>query len=188
MTPAAAVPAAARPLWPERALATSWKGRPRRWCWPRSASCCCGVVARFGFNRPIVWTDELASILFLWLAMLGSVIALQRREHMRLTAVVAALPPAWQARAQALAVGAAGLFLALMLPHAADYAQDEWYIETPALGWSNMIRAGAIPVGMRADAGVVCAAARCGTGWPTWSSSRRCWACSPRRSVSAAPR
>ena len=38
-----------------------------------------GSVARFGFNRPIVWNDELASILFLWLAMLGSVIALQRR-------------------------------------------------------------------------------------------------------------
>ena len=28
--------------------------------------------------RRFVWTDELASILFLWLAMLGSVIALQR--------------------------------------------------------------------------------------------------------------
>ena len=25
-----------------------------------------GVVARYVFHRPIVWTDELASILFLW--------------------------------------------------------------------------------------------------------------------------
>lgn len=30
-----------------------------------------GVIARFGFNRPLVWSDELASIVFLWLAMLG---------------------------------------------------------------------------------------------------------------------
>ena len=47
-----------------------------------------GVVARFVLHRPLVWSDELASILFLWLAMLGSVIALQRSEHMRMTAVV----------------------------------------------------------------------------------------------------
>ena len=47
-----------------------------------------GVMARYVFHAPLVWTDELASILFLWLAMLGSVIALQRSEHMRLTAVV----------------------------------------------------------------------------------------------------
>ena len=107
-----------------------------------------GVVARFVLHRPIVWTDELASILFLWLAMLGSVIALQRGQHMRLTAIVTTRPPLWRGRAETLAVGAAALFLALILPHAAEYAQDEWYIETPALGWSNMVRAGAIPVGV----------------------------------------
>src|SRR3954468_15431485 len=44
-----------------------------------------GIVARAGFHRPIVWTDELASILFLWLAIPGSAIAVQRTSHMRLT-------------------------------------------------------------------------------------------------------
>ncbi len=106
-----------------------------------------GVVARFAFHRPIVWTDELASILFLWLAMLGSVIALGRGSHMRLTALVSRLSPTWRLRAEILAVGAAALFLLLLLPQAGEYAQDEYYIETPALGWSNIIRAGAIPVG-----------------------------------------
>ena len=47
-----------------------------------------GVVARYVFNAPLVWSDELASILFLWLAMLGAVIALRRGEHMRMTALV----------------------------------------------------------------------------------------------------
>nr|WP_043833896.1 TRAP transporter large permease subunit [Roseomonas aerilata] len=106
-----------------------------------------GVVARFALHRPIVWSDELASILFLWLAMLGSVIALQRGQHMRLTALVTALPPRAQVLLEVLAVGASALFLAAILPQAAEYAEDEWFIETPALGWSNMIRAGAIPVG-----------------------------------------
>jgi tripartite ATP-independent transporter DctM subunit len=106
-----------------------------------------GVIARFVLLRPLVWSDELASILFLWLAMLGSVIALVRGQHMRLTAVVTRLPAAWRGRAEVLAVAAAALFLLFLLPNANDYAQDEWYIETPALGWSNIVRAAALPVG-----------------------------------------
>src|SRR4051794_32991569 len=52
-----------------------------------------GVVARYGFGKPLVWSDELASILFLWLAMLGAVIAFRLDEHMRMTAIVGMLSP-----------------------------------------------------------------------------------------------
>ena len=145
----AAAPALTTPaIWPERVLARIVEAAAALLVTAEIVILFVGVVARFAFHRPLVWTDELASILFLWLAMLGSVIALQRGQHMRLTAIVAAMTPAWQRRAEALAVGAAGLFLLLVLPHAVEYAQDEYYIETPALGWSNMIRAGAIPVGL----------------------------------------
>ena len=106
-----------------------------------------GVIARYVFRHPLVWVDELASILFLWLAMLGSVIALQRAEHMRLTAVVARFSPRGRMRAEALSIGVVVLFLVLMLPSAIDYASDEWFIETPALGLHNTWRAAAIPVG-----------------------------------------
>ncbi|MBS0643424.1 MAG: TRAP transporter large permease subunit [Proteobacteria bacterium] len=106
-----------------------------------------GVAARYAFHAPIVWTDELASILFLWLAMLGSVLALQRGEHMRLTAVVAGFSPAGRTRCEALAIVAVAVFLAMVLPSAYEYAADEWFIETPALGIHNTFRAMAIPVG-----------------------------------------
>src|SRR5438445_12217155 len=43
------------------------------------------VVFRYGLQAPLTWGDELASLLFIWLAMLGAVIALRRGEHMRLT-------------------------------------------------------------------------------------------------------
>ncbi|MFB9123135.1 TRAP transporter small permease [Paraburkholderia dipogonis] len=45
-----------------------------------------GVTSRYILHAPLVWSDELASMLFLWLAMLGAVIALRRGEHMRMTA------------------------------------------------------------------------------------------------------
>jgi tripartite ATP-independent transporter DctM subunit len=106
-----------------------------------------GVVSRFVFHHPFVWSDELASILFLWLAMFGAIVALQRSAHMRLTAIVARLPRVWRARAEILAVAVPALFLALLLPMALDYAADQRFIETPALGLSDIVRAGAIPVG-----------------------------------------
>ena len=40
-----------------------------------------GVVARYGLHRPLIWSDELASILFLWLAMLGAAVAFRRGHH-----------------------------------------------------------------------------------------------------------
>lgn len=107
-----------------------------------------GVVSRFVFHHPFIWSDELASILFLWLAMLGSVVALQRMQHMRLTAVVSQLSPRQRDYADALALLVPALFLAVLLPISAEYAADEFYIETPALGLSNIVRAGAIPVGV----------------------------------------
>ena len=39
-----------------------------------------GIVARYVVHRPITWSDEVASSLFLWLAMLGAVVALRRRR------------------------------------------------------------------------------------------------------------
>ncbi len=106
-----------------------------------------GVVSRFVFHHPFVWSDELASILFLWLAMLGAVVALQRMQHMRLTAVVSRLSPRTQSYADILAVAVPAAFLAVLLPYACEYAADEFYIETPALGLPNIVRAAAIPVG-----------------------------------------
>ena len=106
-----------------------------------------GVVSRFVFHHPFVWSDELASILFLWLAMLGAVVALQRLQHMRLTAVVSRLRPGLQPYTDVLGVAVPALFLAILLPFAWDYAAEEFYIETPAMGLPNIVRAAAIPAG-----------------------------------------
>jgi hypothetical protein len=47
-----------------------------------------GVIARYVLHSPLPWSDELALILFLWLTMLGAVVAYRKDEHMRLTMVV----------------------------------------------------------------------------------------------------
>ena len=107
-----------------------------------------GVTARYVFHTPLVWSDELASILFLWLSMLGAVVALRRGEHMRMTGLVSRVSPATRALLEALAITAAIAFLLLILPHALEYAEEETFIVTPALEITNAWRAAAIPVGM----------------------------------------
>lgn len=106
-----------------------------------------GIVARTVFASPLVWSDELASILFLWLAMLGTVIAVQRTSHMRLTFFVSLLSPRGQIWAEALAAGTVAVFLALILQPSLEYLDDQAFVETPALGWSGVVRALAVPVG-----------------------------------------
>jgi tripartite ATP-independent transporter DctM subunit len=111
-----------------------------------------GVVGRYVFHTPLIWSDELATILFLWLAMLGSAVAFDKGEHMRMTAVVGKLSPAARAFADVLATVAALVFLVLMLPHALEYAHEEAVIRTPALDIPNSWRVAAIAVGFGAMA------------------------------------
>src|SRR5881398_1721214 len=107
-----------------------------------------GVVARYGLHRPLIWSDELASILFLWLAMLGAAVAFRRSEHMRMTAIVASTRPATRAWLDLVATCAALAFLALIVWPSWDYAYEESFITTPALQISNMWRAAALPAGI----------------------------------------
>ena len=107
-----------------------------------------GVVARYGFRQPIIWTDELASILFLWLAMLGAAVAFRRSEHMRMTAVVASARPALRAYLDVVATCAALAFLLLIARPAYEFAYDESFITTPALQIANSWRAAALPTGI----------------------------------------
>ena len=107
-----------------------------------------GVTARYIFHAPLVWSDELASILFLWLSMLGATIALRRGEHLRMTGLIGRFGPRARALLEAFALAASVTFLLLVLPHAIDYAREENFIVTPALEINNAWRAAAIPVGI----------------------------------------
>ena len=107
-----------------------------------------GVVSRYVLHSPLLWSDELASILFLWLAMLGSVVALRRGEHMRMTALVSSASPPRRALMEAVATLACLAFLALVVVPAWEYAAEERAITTPALEISNLWRAAALPVGI----------------------------------------
>ncbi|MBA2961368.1 MULTISPECIES: TRAP transporter large permease subunit [Ramlibacter] len=107
-----------------------------------------GVIARYVFHKPLVWSDELASLLFLWLSMLGAVVALRRGEHMRMTGVVNRVGPQARAMLETLALAVPLAFLALVMWPAFEYASEELPVVSPAMEVSNAWRASAIPTGL----------------------------------------
>lgn len=107
-----------------------------------------GVVSRYALSSPITWSDELASILFVWLTILGAVIAFQRGQHMRMTALVSIAGPAVREVLEIIAIAIPLMFMALILYPSLEYAIEEQVIITPALEISNGWRSAALPVGM----------------------------------------
>ena len=90
-----------------------------------------GILARYVFHRPLVWSDELASILFLWLAVLGSALAFRRAENLRMTTLVNKLAPAAQRQFAAIALAASLAFLAMILPASIEHVELEHVVMTP---------------------------------------------------------
>jgi len=39
------------------------------------------ITARFGFNRPLPWTDELAVVLYVWVILWCAALVVPEREH-----------------------------------------------------------------------------------------------------------
>lgn len=107
-----------------------------------------GVTSRYVFSLPVVWIDEVASISFLWLAMLGSAIAIDRNEHLKLTLFIGMMPERLREFVNALAMLIVAAFLAGLIYPAIDYAIEESYVTSAALNIPNSWRTSALPAGI----------------------------------------
>ncbi len=107
-----------------------------------------GVFFRYVLRHSIVWSDELATILFLWLSLLGAVIAYRRGEHMRMTALLRAAGGRARAVLETVSATVVALFCAGMLPPALTYLQQEQTDLTPALSLPRSYVAASIVVGL----------------------------------------
>ena len=92
-----------------------------------------GVVSRYAFGHPLVWVEELAAILFLWLVSLGAVIALRRGEHMRMTVLVGRVGPRWRRLAGCLGALIVVIVTFGLLVPGLSYANQQSAILTPVL-------------------------------------------------------
>lgn len=92
------------------------------------------VSARFVFNRPMAWSDELIVVLYIAMVFWTAATLLKEREHVMFDLLYAALPPRGR---RALALTGAALMAALMgvlLPYAFDYVRFMHRESTAVMG------------------------------------------------------
>jgi len=113
-----------------------------------------GVVSRYVLSKPLMWTDELANFLFLWLAMLGTVVALRRAEHMRLTTFLNSMRPQWSRYLETVGSLVLIVFVLEILLPAAQYLDVQKSTRLITLSISDGYRVVAILVGATLTAAI----------------------------------
>jgi tripartite ATP-independent transporter DctM subunit len=107
-----------------------------------------GVVARYVFSQPLGWIDEAVAFAFIWLAMLGAVLAMHRNEHLRLTMFIDRMSPRVRGVVHAFALAAIAAFLIGLTGPAIEHVKEEWIVTSPALEIPAGLRVAAIAVGL----------------------------------------
>jgi len=106
------------------------------------------VFFRYVLNSPILYSDELASMMFLWLIMFGAVLALDRGQHLRLMVVVNMLSEKRQKFLEVMGLFCVGIFLSALVMPAVEHVAFEWNVTSVGLGISMGYRVAAFPVGI----------------------------------------
>jgi tripartite ATP-independent transporter DctM subunit len=107
-----------------------------------------GVFSRYVLHSALTWTDELGTFLFLWLTMLGAVLAYRRNEHMRLAAFANAASEGVRKTLDVIATVIVGLFCIELIPASFTYFSLETIDLTPALQIPRSYEVAAILIGL----------------------------------------
>jgi tripartite ATP-independent transporter DctM subunit len=106
------------------------------------------VVFRYVLRAPLDWTDELAALLLVWLAMLGTVVAYRRGEHIRLAALSQRVSPGVAAALEAVGCAIVCVFaLELAYPTYKLFVLEQIEL-TPSLGIPRAFEVLPIGVGL----------------------------------------
>jgi TRAP-type transport system small permease protein len=95
-----------------------------------------GVISR-QFNRPVIWSDEMAQNLLVWTGFVGWMIAARRRSHIRITIFIDRLPRSFRLAAEIL-IQLSVIVLALaLLRYGTPLIERNWDIEWISLPLSS---------------------------------------------------
>lgn len=86
------------------------------------------VTARYFFNAPTVWAEELSRLAMIWAVFLGSAAMLARGEHIRVTLLIDSAPPALRRVADAFSLVFVAVIAALVAWNAVPTAWNSYVV------------------------------------------------------------
>lgn len=105
------------------------------------------VVARYVFGAPLIWSEEAARYLFVWVSMFGAALAARQGAHYALTALVERLPAAVQALARIITLVVAASFLLILLVTGIEEMMQAHMQDAATLPMRMSLPYAALPVG-----------------------------------------
>jgi TRAP-type C4-dicarboxylate transport system permease small subunit len=94
------------------------------------------ITARFGFDRPLPWTDELAVVLYLWVILWASAFMVPEREHVVFDLLWNSASPHLRRVMRIAGHLMIGGLAAVAIPASWDYVHFMGRESTPVLGLS----------------------------------------------------
>ncbi len=105
------------------------------------------VVARYAFGAPLIWSEEAARYLFVWVSMIGAALAARQGGHYALTALVERLPATAQRAAGIVAFAVSIGFLLVLLITGVNETMQAHLQDAATLPFRMSLPYAALPVG-----------------------------------------
>ena len=110
------------------------------------------AIMRF-FGHPLIWSIDLAQLLFIWLCFFGAARAMRQKGHIAIDMLVRWLPHAWRLRLEIVITAVILVFLALLAVEgtrlAAQNVQRQFGDSGLSYAWVTMaVPAGCVMIGI----------------------------------------
>jgi TRAP-type C4-dicarboxylate transport system permease small subunit len=105
------------------------------------------VAARYFFNAPPSWSEEVPRVLFLWVTYVAVAVAVRRGQSLRITVLLERLPPAGRVVAEMLMHCAVFVMLAFLVWHNRPVIELSAQTRMLATQWPDALRYWPLSVG-----------------------------------------
>ena len=105
------------------------------------------VLSRYILAQPLSWAEEVATYLFVWMAMFGAALALKTRQHFVIEFVIDRIPGTAGALMRVLVAGLVVVATLIVFGTGLMYMSWGWNAVTPATEISRAIPYGAVAAG-----------------------------------------
>ena len=107
------------------------------------------VIARYAFNSPLAFSDEIASYLFILMSFMGTAIAARRHAHLGLSIVTDRLSPKGRQYMGVVMYGISAFFCLLVVIFGIPMVASQYQLgqETATMQWPEWIYGLFVPLG-----------------------------------------